>query len=258
MLSRPIPTRALSALLALLVLSLLSPACATGGFRPEPAFAETVSRGFAPAAEPSLASTRTGAAEAPLPMAGLESWDRKLIRTAELAVEVEAVAPAVQALAARAAAAGGFLLQSQEDDESAWVSLRVPALAFEETLAGLGGLGKVTHRSVHGEDVTEEFVDLEARIRNAEQVRARLAGLLEQATRIEEMLNIEQELARIQERIEQMRGRLQYLSHRVELSTISVRLQVGKPAAWPGPITLVARGASWLVRQLFWIDRPGK
>jgi len=104
-------------------------------------------------------------------------------------------------------------------------TLRVPADRFQSVMDQLTRLGKLIDRKVSGTDVTEEYFDLEIRLQNAENVRKRLAALLEKAKDVKEAIEVEKELARVSEEIERMKGRLRYLYDQVAHSTIVVSFQ---------------------------------
>jgi hypothetical protein len=106
------------------------------------------------------------------------------------------------------------------------VTFRVPAERFEEALSGVEGLARrVLARSVSGQDVTEEFVDLSSRLRNLEATRDRLLELLARAERVEDALQVNQALSDVQGQIEQIQGRMKYLRESAALSTISAELR---------------------------------
>ena len=108
---------------------------------------------------------------------------------------------------------------SQSDDR---LVVRVPAPRFHAALDEVQRAGDVEHREVQAQDVSEQFHDVEIRIRNLEAMRARVEALLQQARTVEEALQIEQQLARITEELELMRGRQRFLADRIAFSTITV------------------------------------
>ena len=116
---------------------------------------------------------------APAPGQGGHRAERIAIQRAELTLEVDDVAKAAAAAAEIADARGGFAEnQTVTDERTGWVSLRVPAERLDESLAALAGLGREKSRSVSSEDVTEQYLDLETRLRNARELRDRLRALL--------------------------------------------------------------------------------
>jgi Domain of unknown function (DUF4349) len=119
------------------------------------------------------------------------------------------------------------------------VTFRVPAERFDEALSGAQGLAqKVLSRTVSGDDVTEEFVDIESRLRNLEATRDRLLTFLEKADKVEDALKVNESLSQIQGEIEQARGRKQFLQQSAALSTISAYLT-------PEPITPLVAEEGW-------------
>jgi hypothetical protein len=104
-------------------------------------------------------------------------------------------------------------------------------------MTGMPALGKVEHSSVSAEDVGEEFVDISARVANAKRLEERLITLLATRTgKLEDVLRVERELARVREEIERHEGRIRYLTTRVAMSTIHANVHEKPPviAAHPG------------------------
>jgi hypothetical protein len=105
------------------------------------------------------------------------------------------------------------------------VQVRVPADKFQSTMERLEPLGKVLSRQVTTEDVTEQFVDTDARLRNLKRTEERLLAHLDRTGELEDIVKVEHELTRVREQIEVLEGRLRFLSHRVAFSTINISLQ---------------------------------
>jgi hypothetical protein len=116
---------------------------------------------------------------------------------------------------------GGFL--ARRTDLS--VTIRVPALRFQEALRRISLLGDVTHRDISAEDVTQEFMDLEVRLKNARAGRERLEQVLKRANDVKDALLVERELDRLAAEIERIEGRLKYLRDRAAFSTLTVSFQ---------------------------------
>jgi hypothetical protein len=166
-----------------------------------------------------------------------------VIKTADMRVEVgaDAVGDAVGDATAIATGAGGFVVSSQVDDADggrANLVLRVPADRFEQTLAGLGDLGEVDSEAVAGEDVSQEFIDLEARLRNATAQEAVLLRLMDESQTIADTIRVQQQLQQTQLEIERLRGRIRYLEDRTAFGTISVGFVEGGAPPPSDPSTL--------------------
>ncbi len=116
---------------------------------------------------------------------------------------------------------GGYV--SRHDNNT--VQVRVPSTAFREAVKAIEKLGKVTHRSVTAQDVSEEYHDLATRLQSARATRNRLEQFLKRAKNIAEVLTLEKELARINGEIDRIEGRMRYLASRASYSTITVTFQ---------------------------------
>jgi hypothetical protein len=194
-----------------------------------------------------------GAPAAAGPDQAQQQIDRLVIKTADLSLQVENVREAEAAVRARVQALGGYVVKSvnsgSDENMTAQIDFRVPAQRFDEALSGVQGLAKkVLGRTVSGDDVTAEFVDLESRLRNLEATRDRLLTFLDKASTVEEALKVNESLSQVQGEVEQAKGRMQYLKQSAALSTVTVRL-APVPAVAPiveedgwQPLT-VARGA---------------
>jgi hypothetical protein len=162
------------------------------------------------------------------PAASALQIERQAIQTASLLIAVKDVDGAGADLIEIAEAADGFVAESAggaHTEETATFLLRVPASRFFQVLEELAKLGRVETRRVGGEDVSEQFVDLRARIRNSERREQQLLFLMGRAPRPSEIPAIEQELSRVRAEIEQLTGRLRSLSNRVDLATVEVTLR---------------------------------
>ena len=165
-----------------------------------------------------------------------------IIRTGTAMVEVDSLELAVAAVQRIATSLGGWvgntsLSAGTNEVRSATIELKVPSARYEDALAGLKPIGKVESVNSTAEDVGEEFVDLTARTANARRLEERLITLLATRTgKLEDVLNVERELARVREEIERYDGRLRYLRTRVATSTLSVTVHERAPlvSATPG------------------------
>jgi hypothetical protein len=151
----------------------------------------------------------------------LETRGPLLVYSATVTLAVFGVGSALDAVEQLARARQGYLVRRSDTS----IVVRVPAGGFHDALAGVGKLGDELHREVSAEDVTEQYADLEIRLRNAEVVRQRLEVLLAKAANVEDALAVERELSRVTQSIEQLKGKLKLLGELVRFSTITVNFQ---------------------------------
>src|SRR5690606_993665 len=153
---------------------------------------------------------------------------RKLIYTATVHLVVKDFGATDSKIQSLTESVGGFIAEFREDrtygDRRAgrWV-VRIPTARFQEFLDQVVTFGVPETRQIDAQDVTEEYVDLEARSANKKKLEQRILDLLENQTgEIKDVIAVETELARVREEIERMEGRLRYLANRVELTTITI------------------------------------
>jgi hypothetical protein len=144
-----------------------------------------------------------------------------LIYTAQITIAVFEVNASLNQVDALARDLGGFL--ARRDDAS--ITIRVPVSRFDEAIKRIEKIGDMLHRNVVAEDVTEEFRDLDVRLRSARAVQERLTQLLAKAVKVEESVLIERELDRVTGEIDRIEGRMKYLKDRAAYSTITVTFQ---------------------------------
>jgi hypothetical protein len=173
---------------------------------------------------------------------GFDFTTRLMIRTGQAVIEVDSLEPAIAELRRIAQRVGGFVadasVQSGRNQlRTATLQLKVPADRFDDLTLALGPLGRLQSVNVNAEDVSEEFVDVTARVANSRRLEDRLVELLRTRTgKLQDVLAVEHELARVREEIERMEGRLRYLKASAQLSTLSVSLSEPPPiiASHPG------------------------
>lgn len=186
----------------------------------------------APAVEASPASTRR---------AGYDPTSPMIIRTGSASLEVDSLETGLAALRRLAASVGGYVanasIQGGRDQvRRATLEVKVPSDRFDELTAGLDPIGTLEFANVAAEDVGEEYVDLAARATNARRLEERLLELLGTRTgRLQDVLSVERELARVREEIERIDGRLRYLKARAAMSTLSVTLHEPPPIVGGSP-----------------------
>lgn len=159
-----------------------------------------------------------------------ELTKRKVVKNGSLSLLVknaEQVAQTVQTLAERL---GGFVQSSQvyevsEGVKAGSVTVRVPAYRFQEAVSGMKALAvKVEREDSNTSDVTEQFIDLEARLKNLKAQEEQFLEIMKQSKNVQDTLQVASHLGSIRGQIEQIQGQLQYLSRQVDMSTITVSL----------------------------------
>jgi hypothetical protein len=168
------------------------------------------------------------------PGASTATTDRLIIRNGSITMEVEdtiATRGAVENLVAEYAGRGAFIVSANESGNTGlgspyvYMTIRVPSENFDEIMAELAGMAvEVNERYESADDVTAEFVDLEARLEAMEAARQRLLEIMLNADTTEDLLRAEQQLTQREAEIEAIKGRMQYLSTSARLSSISINL----------------------------------
>lgn len=182
---------------------------------------------------------------------------QKIIKTGSLDMLVRDVSAAATEIGTIAAARGGYLQSSSisEGSDGTYrgnVVVRVPVEKFEATMTALRDLATlVRNESSNGQDVTEQYTDLEAQLRNAKAQEETYLEVLKQAKSVEDVLKVQERLGAIRAQIESLQGRIQYLANTTSLSTISVNLSeetaVRAPTKEFRPIAIVKEAFQTLI-----------
>lgn len=172
--------------------------------------------------------------------------ERMIVRNGDMSLVVQDVVDARDEIARLAEGQGGYVVSSwisgEEEEMRGNISIRVPDEKFEQAMAEIRELAiRVNSENTQSQDITEEFTDLEARLKNAEATESQYLALLEKASNVEETLKIYDSLARVRGEIEQIKGRMQYLERTSSMSLITAQL---RPATTAKP--LVSAGWSAL------------
>lgn len=158
-----------------------------------------------------------------------------LVYTATMSMAVFEVKKSLSEVEGLARELGGFLAKRTDRE----ITIRVPVARFDDAIGRLEKMGDVLARNVTAEDVTEEFFDLEVRMKSARAVRDRLELLLQKATKVEDSVLIERELTRVVGEIERIEGRMKFLRDRASYSTITVDFRArGSERVGSGPFNL--------------------
>lgn len=164
-----------------------------------------------------------------------------VIRSGQAFIEVEKVDAAALKIRQLAAQVGGFITNSsisggRDQIRQATFELKIPAPKYDQAADLLSTIGKVETLTSTAQDVGEEFVDVTARVTNSRRLEERLINLLANRTgKLDEVLRVERELARVREEIERYEGRLRYLSARVALSTLTITVHEPAPILGNSP-----------------------
>lgn len=179
---------------------------------------------------------------------------RLIIKDGRMVLVVGDTVTAVNRATQLAVELGGYVIsQNLFDGEQgfkfATMRLAVPVDQFEVALRQLRQLGEVTDEASSGQDVTEEFVDLNARLTNLQATRARLLDFLDAAETIDEILEVNEELNKVEEEIAVLQGRINFLRDRAAFSTIDLTLNPLLPTPTPSPTptaTPLPTPSTWL------------
>ncbi len=157
------------------------------------------------------------------------STERMVVHTGNLQLVVSDVARALDEIINIANGNGGYVVSSQKWKEGerniGTISLRVLAENYDKTIASLRALAvSVISESSSSQDVTQEYVDLDSRLKNLEATETQLLKIMESATATEDILSIQRELTNVRGEIEQIKGRMQYLERTSSTSLIEIRL----------------------------------
>jgi hypothetical protein len=160
--------------------------------------------------------------------------DRKIIRNAELSIESQNPEDSFRKVASLAESKGGFVVTSEavQPDGAAepermnvTVVVRVPAAQFEATVEEIRRLGsRVLRDNRTGQDVTEEYIDLQARLQAKRALESQFLEIMKQARAVSEALEVQSQLAEVRSEIEQLEGRRRFLENQSNLSTIRVSI----------------------------------
>jgi hypothetical protein len=174
----------------------------------------------------------------------IERSNRMIIKNADVRLMVKDTDIAIDRATQVIADAGGYIVSSRvwyqdyygNSLKYATVTIGIPVGEFERALVKLRDLAvRVVDEVASGDDVTEQYVDLQSQLTNLEATRARIQDFLKDAKTIDEALRINQELANIEAQIEQIKGRMNYLNDRSAYSTITINFEPEFPVLTPTP-----------------------
>ena len=188
-----------------------------------------------------------------IPLARPQASNRLIIKNAEINMNVADTDVTIDRSMGIVTEYGGYVVDTRTwfegKNKFATLSIGVPVDNFEAMLRRLKDLAiKVTNETVSGQDVSDQFVDLEARLRNLEATADRIRSFLAQATTVEESLRVSQQLSEIEVQVEQVKGQMNYIKDRAAFSTITLQLVPKTPQPKPKP---TATPVPWSAGQTF-------
>jgi flagellar basal body-associated protein FliL len=171
--------------------------------------------------------------------------DQKIIRTASVNLEVGNVTTTLDPLKGIAIAHGGYIgsmsVNTRYGDRLyAVMTIRVPASSFDSTITTIKTLGTLKSESLSADDVTEEYVDLQARRTALASQLAQYNRIMEKAENVSEILEVQVQIERVQVELDRIDGRLKYLDNRVDYGTITVTLEEPEPVGGGEGFSLVS------------------
>lgn len=174
------------------------------------------------------------------------SFDRKIVRNADLQLESAKPDDTRQRIAAIAESSGGFVVESQQSmtdvgstsgRNAVSMAIRVPAVKFASAVNDIrGAADRVVSENIKGEDVTEEFIDVEARLKAQKALEQQFTEIMKRAYSIDDAMNVQSQLADVRGEIEKIEGRKRFLENQSNMSTIRIRLQT------PDAVTTASAG----------------
>lgn len=154
----------------------------------------------------------------------------RIIKTGSLNLEVESARDTAGKVADVATSRSGFvdnsnIVENQNGVTTGYVTVRVPSEKFDESMTAIRTLAiRVSSESTDGQDVTEQYTDLEARLKSAQAEEAQYLLILQKATSVEDILSVQSYLSNVRSQIESLQGQIKYLGNKTDYSTISVSL----------------------------------
>jgi len=182
------------------------------------------------------------------------AMERKIIRDADLTMEVPSTTETQRRVTSIAESHGGFVVTSEAKQREAAepakrtldikLVVHVPSDQFGPALNEIEGLAtNLTQRNVNGQDITEEFIDLEARLKTQKALETQFLEIMRQANKVTDALEVQRQIADVRTEIEKLEGRRRFIESRTSLSSITVNIQS------PTPIVVSTSGFGRSVRE---------
>ena len=151
-------------------------------------------------------------------------YERKLIRTGNVSLEVQTITDAEDKIAQWAASLGGYVTNANTWQYGAGFTVRVPSSRFDEAMSQVGSFGRITNRSVSSQDVSDNYYDMKSRLETKYILRDKLQSYLSEAKDIKDLPEVERQLNEVIEDIESTENRFKRLSGQIDYSTIYINM----------------------------------
>mgnify|MGYP000987956680 CR=1 FL=1 len=159
------------------------------------------------------------------------TMERKLIKNAELYLQVDDFDPAINSLKEHVVALDGYITNETANavdsrgTKRGSLQIRIPQYRFEDFLIGMNNFGKLKNSHIYSQDVTEEYIDVESRLKTMRTKEERLLNILNQSGNLSDILAVENELANTRAQLESLEGRMRYLNNQTEYSTVNITVE---------------------------------
>ncbi len=178
--------------------------------------------------------------------------NRMLIWKASLSLEVDNINKATERIIEITKENKGYIEDKRLDDNSSFLSLRIPTQNLNSALENFSALGNILSKDISATDTTDKYIDVDSRLKNKVVLRDRLKKLLEKAFSITDVLAIEKELNRVQSDIDSMTALLKSIKNKVDFSTVNIEISNKRIL---GPLGYLCNGIGWFVEKLFIIRK---
>lgn len=174
---------------------------------------------------------------------------RFVIKSASLKIEVNDPRATANEIISVVGRESGFIDNSHNyDQKTIRMTVKIPEAKLESFVDEVASKGKLISKSVNSKDITNEIIDIEAKLKNLVVLRERFRSILSKAEKVSEILEIERELSRIQSAIDSIEGRRESLKHQVALSKVDITI---KQKIIYGPLGYLGIGLYWAIEKLF-------
>lgn len=161
-------------------------------------------------------------------------YDRKITKTGDINFETKDIVKTKSAIQKQVKALKGYIesdeISTYDERKSNTLTIRIPSSSFDTLINNVAEQAtKIDSREVRLSDVTEEYIDLDKRLKTKKELEVRYIQLLQKATKVEEILKIEEQMGKLREDIESTEGRFRYLNGQVDYSTLNVTFYESNP-----------------------------